>query len=175
MPFHELSARIRFREVPIEEVQLLEFRNAYEAWDALPKSSQACPQWPGIEFILRLPPSLAADTMVMSYSGDLAKAKYVYWGSGLRWSSPFDMTGKNPFEYTSPDLRQFIEHTLYPVIDAKAPRFYYAEFTGAAGVRYPEHVLRLPFFGENNDLAYILTIISIMDRREMSKIFDNMI
>ncbi len=171
MGAHLISERIRVFEIPLMDIDRDDFRDAFAAWETLPRTGGSLPKWPGIDFLLDVPPALVAEAMVLDYQGSIEASQYLFWGSRLYWAAKADMTGKSPVDFMSPDLKDYIAQTLMPTIEHKKPFYYEAEFTRADGVRSPEQVLRLPFVDDHGEIDCVLTFTSLRDAKEVGGMF----
>jgi len=70
-----------------------------------------------------------------------------------------------------PDIKQYVQHTLLPTIETKKPHFYETEFTGKAGIRFSENILRLPFINKDGHIDYIATFTLLTNRRSVDEYF----
>ncbi len=165
---------IWFEEIPLKNLSMdTAFARGFEVWDQLPKAEDGLPSWPGIEFLLSVPLSLAPETMVLRIESSIDDARYIYWGSRLIWVSGQDMTGKRPFDIPSKELREYVEATMMTSIKEKRPCYILTEFTGANGLKIPEEILRLPFANAAANVDHLVTFTSVNDIREMRELLTN--
>ena len=79
------------------------------------------------------------------------------------------MTNKSPFDLKSPDIKQYVEHTLLPTIKNRKPHFYETEFMGKAGFRFSENIIRLPFVDKDSQIEYIATFTFLTNKKNVAE------